>query len=90
MTRNKKRVRDDYNTFITIEAHRSEYSMYEAGKNSMTVGELIDYLGSFDSNAPVIISNDKGYTFGSIRRWDIDEQSEEFDEDEFEDLEEEK
>lgn len=91
MTKNKRRrVRDDYNTFVTIEAHRSEYSMEEAGKNSMTVGELIDYLGSFDANAPVIISNDKGYTYGSICRWDIEEQYEEFDKDEFEDLEEEK
>lgn len=56
---------------LTIEAHRSGYSVNQCG-GTLSVGELIDYLSQWDDDTPVYISNDNGYTYGSISFDDID------------------
>jgi hypothetical protein len=57
---------------VTIEAHRGAYNAAIAAKKTMTVGELIELLQEdYDESMPIIISNDEGYTFGTIRPFDI-------------------
>ena len=66
---------------ITIEANREGYSPDQCG-STMTVGELINYLEQFDEDQKVYISNDNGYTYGSISNWDFNEKMEEEEDDE--------
>lgn len=51
--------------YITIEAARESYKP-ELIHSTMTVGELIALLEEYDEDAPIIISNDRGYTYGRI------------------------
>jgi hypothetical protein len=39
----------------------------------MTVGELIEYLEQFDEDTKVYLSNDNGYTYGSITESSFEE-----------------
>lgn len=59
---------DDF--YVVIEGSRNGYGIDQVENNTMTVGELIDYLSQFDSNTKVVIGNDfRGggyYTYGSI------------------------
>ena len=57
--------------YITIETSRDGYAINQCGR-TMTVGELIAYLSQWDEETPVYLSNDKGYTYGSIHDYDID------------------
>ena len=50
--------------YVSICANRDCYSPKEAMGRSMTVGELIDFLGMFDEDAKVVLSHDGGYTYG--------------------------
>lgn len=50
---------------LIIEVKREAYSL-EGVMNTMTVGELIDYLSQFDEESPVYISHDNGYTYGGL------------------------
>ena len=65
--------------YLTIETHRSGYSVSQCGR-TLSVAELIDYLSQWDENTPIYFSNDNGYTYGSISFDDIN--SGEVDEDE--------
>lgn len=56
--------------YLTIETHRSGYSVSQCG-HTLSVAELIDYLSQWDENTPVYFSNDNGYTYGSISFDDI-------------------
>ena len=56
--------------YITLETCREGYVPDQCG-NTMTVGELIQYLSQFDEDAKVFYSNDNGYTYGPVRRYDI-------------------
>lgn len=67
--------------YITLETKREGYSPDQCG-NTMTVGELIQYLSQFDEDAKVFYSNDNGYTYGSIKDYQIQENYEEDEEDE--------
>jgi hypothetical protein len=58
---------------LLIEGRRDGYSIEQCG-NTMTVGELIEYLESFDSDMPVYLNNDNGYTFGSITENSFEEK----------------
>lgn len=40
----------------------------------MTAGELIEYLEQYDEDVKVILSNDNGYTFGGITKYDFREE----------------
>ena len=64
---------------LTIEATREGYSLYQAG-STMTVRELIDFLEQYTDETKVYISNDGGYTYGSIKERLINEK--EIDDDE--------
>ena len=59
--------------YITIETTREGYSVSQCG-NTMTVRELIDYLEQFDEDSKIYLSNDNGYTYGSIKSYQIEEQ----------------
>lgn len=67
--------------YITFETKREGYAPNQCG-NTMTVGELIQYLNQFDEDAKVFYSNDNGYTYGSIKSYQINENYEEDDDDE--------
>jgi len=64
--------------YLMIEGRREGYGPDQL-RRSMTVRELIEYLEQFDDETPVILSNDNGYTYGSITYSSFQEQ--EFDED---------
>lgn len=63
---------------IIIEAQRNGYSIEQCG-STLTVGELIRILEDYDTDTPIYLSHDNGYTFGSISESDIEEA---FDEEE--------
>jgi hypothetical protein len=50
--------------YLMIEGRREAYGPDKL--RTMTVGELILYLEQFDEDELVILSNDNGYTYGSI------------------------
>ena len=68
--------------YITLETKREGYAPDQCG-STMTVGELISYLEQFDEDAKVFYSNDNGYTYGSIKSYQIQEN---YGDDEDEDL----
>ena len=68
-------------SYITLETKREGYAPDQCG-NTMTVGELIQYLSQFDEDAKVFYSNDNGYTYGSIKDYQIQEEYEEDEDDE--------
>ena len=49
---------------VIIETSRDAYSASEV--STLTVSELISELMCYDSNTPVVLSFDKGYTFGGL------------------------
>ena len=51
---------------VTLSTSRDAYDIREAAKYAMTVGELIDELKRMDEDAPVVFSNDNGYTYGTV------------------------
>ena len=57
---------------ILIEAEREGYDP-EQCENTMTVKELIEVLSDYSGDTKVYISNDNGYTYGSIKRNSIRE-----------------
>lgn len=63
---------------LFIEGRRTGYSP-EQIKDTMTVGELINYLSDFDEDMPVMLKNDNGYTYGSITYESFEESDEESD-----------
>ena len=70
-----------YENILTFKAVREEYETPRIRK-TMTVGELIEKLSSYDKNMKVYISNDNGYTYGGITESRINEEYEELDDDE--------
>ena len=57
---------------LFIEGRREGYST-EQIRRTMTVGELIEYLEQFDEGTEVYLSNDNGYTYGSITESSFEE-----------------
>ena len=55
---------------IFIEGKRNGYGPDQCGR-TLTVGELIEILEEFDSDRPIFLCNDNGYTYGSITEEDI-------------------
>ena len=60
---------------IIIEAKREGYTIEQAEneRESITVGELMQMLEDFDEGTKVYISNDNGYTYGSVTEYRIRE-----------------
>lgn len=55
---------------LIIEARREGYSTKQV-YNTMTVGELKEYLDQFEDDVPVYLSHDNGYTYGGIHANDF-------------------
>lgn len=75
-------------SIITIEAHREGYA-FEQIRHTMTVGRLKQLLEDYDDDTEIMVSNDNGYTYGSIGSGDIVEHwfRRETEEDEWEESE---
>ncbi len=60
---------------LIIEANREGYSIEQAENEraAITVGELISLLEDFDEDTKIYISNDRGYTYGSVTEYRIRE-----------------
>ena len=60
---------------IIIEAKREGYNIEQAEneREAITVGELMQMLEDFDEDTKVYISNDNGYTYGSVTEYRIRE-----------------
>lgn len=50
---------------IFIDGRREAYCPNQC-YNTMTVGELKEFLGQFNDDDEIFLRNDKGYTYGSI------------------------
>lgn len=61
-------------TVVTIEGRRDHYSAKECANNTTTVGELISILEGYDSDMPIMLNNDEGYTYGEIWASTIEEE----------------
>lgn len=57
---------------VTLLTSRDEYDIRRASESSMTVEELINELECYPSDAKIVFSNDKGYTYGYITTSKID------------------
>ena len=55
---------------LYIESNRNGYNIDQCGR-TLTAGELIAILEQFDSDCPIYLRNDGGYTYGSITEEDI-------------------
>ena len=66
MKRHVKSAESELFQFVEITHIRSGYSPDQVLENTMSVGELIAVLSDFDVDMPVIISNDRGYTYSPI------------------------
>lgn len=51
--------------YLVIDARREAYGKDDI--KTITVGELISILEDMDPDGKVILSHDRGYTFGGIR-----------------------
>lgn len=60
---------------LTIAARREGYGPDQIA-STMTVKELIEFLGEFDENEKVYLSHDNGYTYGGITASGIEEVEE--------------
>lgn len=58
---------------LYIEGNRNGYNIDQCGR-TLTVGELIELLEQFDSDSPIYLRNDGGYTYGSITEEDLGEE----------------
>lgn len=60
---------------LIIEANREGYSIEQAEneRTAITVSELISLLEDFDEDTKIYISNDRGYTYGSVTEYRIHE-----------------
>ena len=61
--------------YIIIDAAREAYGMEDV--RTMTVGELISILEDLDPDSKIILSHDRGYTYGGIREEMIQEEESE-------------
>ena len=60
---------------LYINAKRNGYDPEQCG-NTMTAGELIEFLQQFEDATPVFLKYDGGYTYGSISEQDFEDDEE--------------
>lgn len=70
----------EHKNHVFLAGNRNGYSPDQC-KNTMTVGELIEFLQDYDEEAKIFLRNDNGYTYGSINQRDFT-TSEDYEEDE--------
>ena len=51
---------------LVFDASRDGYGIDQIADKAMTVGELIEILEDFDDDRLIVLSHDRGYTYGSI------------------------
>ena len=51
---------------VTLKTNRDYYSAKECAENSISVGEFMDMLSNYPSDAKIVFSNDNGYTYGVV------------------------
>lgn len=61
---------------LVFEAKRSGYGIDQVADSAITVGELIDILQNYDEETLIVLSHDRGYTYGSIDIYDSHEARE--------------
>lgn len=64
---------------LFLEGKREGYSPDQVAQ-TMTVGELIEFLSQFDEDTEIYLKHDNGYTYGGITEYNFEE--EELDEEE--------
>ena len=61
---------------VTIAAHREAYIPSDCPSDcierAMTVGEFKRLLENFNEDAPALVSNDDGYTYGAVTEFCLD------------------
>ena len=55
---------------ILISADNDGYNLEQCGK-TLTIGELIDILSSYDEDMPIYLKFDGGYTYGRLSEYRI-------------------
>lgn len=55
---------------LFIEGNRNGYHPTQCGR-TLTVGELIEILQEYDEDREIYLRNDNGYTYGSIKEYDL-------------------
>lgn len=58
---------------LFIEGRRNGYVPEQCG-STMTVEELIEFLGQYPDETEVFLCNDNGYTYGSITEGSFEEE----------------
>ena len=66
---------------LLFQTFREGYAVDQIRK-TMTVGELIEFLGNYDEDTPIYLSFDNGYTYGGITENHFEEDYGEDEEDE--------
>ncbi len=57
---------------LFIEGRNESYD-WKYVDETMTVGELIEYLNQYEDDTPVYLKNDGGYTYGSVTETSFEE-----------------
>ena len=57
---------------LFIEGRRNGYTPEQCGE-TMTVGDLIEWLSQYDEDTEVYLNNDRGYTYGNIDEFSFSE-----------------
>ena len=58
--------------YLKIDGRRDAYTARDVIGKTITVVELMDVLGQFGEDTPVLLDNDNCYTFGEISSLRID------------------
>lgn len=58
---------------LLLDCERTDYSPGSVLENrkTLTVGELKEFLEDYEDDTPVILSHDRGYTYGAIHRYNF-------------------
>lgn len=51
---------------VTLKTNRDYYDAKECAENSISVGEFMDMLSNYPTDAKIVFSNDNGYTYGVV------------------------
>ena len=54
---------------VTLKTNRDYYDAKECAENSMSVGEFMEMLSNYPSDAKIVFSNDNGYTYGVVGKF---------------------
>lgn len=68
--------------YVEINARRDAYSVKDIIGSTLTVGELIEILDEYEEDTPVVLSHDRGYTYGALHANYFNLESVDSDEDE--------